>query len=78
MSRYVVKLENGKVLEADDIIIDAKAQWMRYIVPYEHNRELMRMSLVLGIREKTSGIGNPVSFSAGEIPRGWKRPFGKR
>lgn len=78
MSRYIVSLENGKQLEADDILINERQGWMRYIVPYDHNHELIRLSLVVGIREKKSGIGNPVSFGPGEITRGWKRPFSGR
>lgn len=78
MSRYIVSLENGKQLEADDILINERQGWMRYIVPYDHNHELIRLSLVVGIREKNSRIGNPVSFGPGEITRGWKRPFSGR
>ncbi|MGC8761055.1 MAG: hypothetical protein ACP5UT_16315 [Bryobacteraceae bacterium] len=78
MSLYVIRLAGGKELEADDLIIDPKNQWMQYIVPYQHNRAMLRMEQVQGISEKTSGIGDPQQFSPGEIPRGWKRPFARR
>jgi len=78
MSLYVIRLMNGKEIEADDVIIDPKREWVQMIVPYRHNREMLRMSEIRSFHEKTSGIGDPQQFKTGEIPRGWKRPFPKK
>ncbi len=79
MSQYVIRLfKDKREIYADDIIIDPRKQWVQYIVPYSHRREMIRMKEVESLREERGGhgFGEPRLFRKDEIPKGWKRPFG--
>jgi hypothetical protein len=74
MSDFVITTDKGDEFGVDDVIMDPTAQVVKYISRHEHQRRMMKMSEVRGLRRERWGHEGGPEFDKSEIPPGWHRP----